>query len=149
MTKAKDLTHEQLTVIASKEGKVITTLVDDKSNVKEFLREYGVKDGSALIPNYKVYYDYCRKWKPTGRKLSKIGFLRKFSVVFESKRNEDTRYYLLTEEVFDTSEEAINEAKQFDRRYRNKIKKKNEQKKQGKVPIVAEEVQPKDETGLH
>ena len=149
MTKAKDLTHEQLTVIASKEGKVITTLVDDKSNVKEFLREYGVKDGSALIPNYKVYYDYCRKWKPTGRKLSKIGFLRKFSVVFESKRNEDTRYYLLTEEVFDTSEEAINEAKQFDRRYRNKIKKKNEQKKQGSVPSVAEEVQPKDETGLH
>ena len=88
--------------IVAKDGTTVPSLVDDKSNVREFLREYDVKDGSALVPNYKVYYDYCRKWSPQGKKLSKIGFLRKFSVVFTTYRNRHTRYYLLDEEVFDT-----------------------------------------------
>ena len=141
LSRADELTIEELLGIATKDGTVIPTLVDDKSNVKDFLREYGVMDGSALVPNYKVYYDYCRKWKPQGQKLSKIGFLRKFSVVFTTHRNRHTRYYLLSEEAFDISEESLNESKEFDRRYRNKIKKKREQKKQRKVSRIAEEIQ--------
>ncbi len=39
--------------------------------------------------------------------------------------------------------------KEFDRRMRNKIKKKTEQKKQRKVSSIAEEIQSKDATGLH
>lgn len=149
MSNVKDLTIEQLIGIVSKEGKTISNLMDDKSNVREFLREYSVKDGSALVPNYKVYYDYCRKWKPAGKKLSKIGFLRKFSVVFEAKRNKDTRYYLLDKEAFDTSKESLDEAKEFDKRYRNKINKKTKQKKQSTASRITEEIQSENETGLH
>ena len=57
LSRADELTIEELLGIAAKDGTVIPTLVDDKSNVKDFLREYGVTDGSALVPNYKVYYD--------------------------------------------------------------------------------------------
>lgn len=106
-------------------------------------------DGTTLVPNYVVYYHYCKKWKPTGKKISKIGFFRKFSQVYESTRTGSTRYYLLAEGVFDTSKEAIDEAKEFDKRMRNKIKKKNEQKKKSKVSSVAEEIQSDNETGLY
>ena len=128
-----ELTVEQLLEIVAKDGRSLSNLTDDNSNVGNFVREHGVKDGPALIPNYVVYFTYCRKWKPTGQKLSKIGFLRKFSIAFESKRTKSTRYYLLTEEAFDISEEALNEARQFDKRYRTKASKKAKQKKQGEV----------------
>ena len=149
MTRANELTIEELLGIVTTDGTTISNLRDDKSNVREFLREYGVKDGSTLVPNYKVYFDYCRKWRPQGKKLSKIGFLRKFSVVFESHRKTKVRYYLLNEGAFDISEEAIDEAKEFDKRMRNKIRKKNKQKKQGAASRIAEEVQPEDATGLY
>ena len=149
LSKANELTIEQLIGIATTEGSAVSTLADDKSNVKNFLREYDVKDGSALVPNYKVYNDYCRNWQPTGKKLSKIGFLRKFSVVFEPYRSRHTRYYLLNKEAFDISEESLHEAKRFDKRYRNRIRKKGEQKKQNKASRLAKEIQSKDEAGLH
>ena len=135
--------------IATTEGSAVPTLADDKSNVKNFLREYDVKDGSALVPNYKVYHDYCRRWCPTGKKLSKIGFLRKFSIAFTSHRRTHIRYYLLNKEAFDISEESLHEAKQFDKRYRKRVKKKSEQKKQDKASRLAKEIQSKDEAGLH
>lgn len=149
MSKVEDLSIEELLGIASKDGKVIPTLVHDNSNIRDFLREYDVTDGSALVPNYKVYHDYCKKWRPAGKKLSKIGFLRKFNVVFQSRRTKDTRYYLLNQGVFDTSEEALNEAKKFDERYRRKITKKREQKKQSQVSSTTEEIQSEDASGLH
>lgn len=149
MSNINDLTIEQLLEIASKDGRSITTLHEDDSNVKIFLREYGITDGPALVPNYKVYHDYCKLWRPQGGKLSKIGFLRKFNVAFDSKRTRHTRYYSLNEGAFDISEASLNEAKEFDRRYRSKITKKNKQKKQGKVSRATTEVQPEDETGLY
>ena len=106
-------------------------------------------DGSTPVPNYKIYYDYCKKWNPTGKKVSKIEFLRKLSRVYESKRTGKTRYYLINQGVFNTDKGQLDEAKEFDRKYRNKIKKKNEQKKKSKVPSVTEEVQSSDETGLY
>jgi len=133
MTVKEQLTPEELTAIVTKDGRTIATLAEDESNVKLFLREYEVKDGSALVPNYVIYYAYCKKWRPAGNKLSKIGFLRKLSIVFESRRTKDTRYYLLNQEVFNLSEEAIDEAKEFDKRMRNKISKKREQKIESKI----------------
>ena len=149
MSNANELTIEQLMEIASTDRKAVSNLTDDKSNIMEYIREQEITDGCTLVPNFLVYYDYCRNWKPAGKKLSKIGFLRKFSVVYNSKRTKDTRYYLLNEEAFDISEEALYEAKQFDKRYRNKIEKKTKQKKQRKISSTTEEVQSEDETGLH
>ena len=148
MSNPKDLTIEELLGIVAQDGKAISNLMDDKSNVKDFLREYGITDGTTLVPNYKVYYDYCKKWKPQGKKLSKIGFLRKFSVVFNSKRTGTTRYYLLNEGVFQLDEGTLDEAKRFDKRYRNKTK-KTKQKKQSTISSTTEEVQSEDASGLH
>lgn len=144
MSKLDELTIEEIMGIASKDGKAVSNLTDDESNVKNFLRECGIKDGPTLVPNYKVYYDYCHKWKPNGKKLSKIGFLRKLSVVFESKRTKNVRYYLLNTEAFDISEESLNEAKEFDKRYRKKIKKKQHKKSRS-----TKTVQSDNETGIH
>lgn len=149
MTKIEELSIEQLMGIASTDKEVISTLFEDKSNVRDFLREYGVTDGDALVPNYKVYYDYCKKWKPTGKKLSKIGFLRKLSIVFRTKRTNNTRYYLLNEGVFDLSEDALNEAKKFDERYRRKVAKKGIKKIESEVPSTSEEIQSEDASGLY
>lgn len=140
MSKAEKYTVDQLLGIVDKDRRSVSNLMDDESNVKDFLREYCVTDGTTLVPNYKIYYDYCRNWLPKGRKISKIGFFRKFSQVYESKRTKGTRYYLIAEGVFELDEESINDAKEFDRRARNKIKKKNEQKKQSKVSSITEEV---------
>ena len=144
-----ELTVDQLLGIATKDRETIANLIEDKTNVREFIREYGVMDGTVLVPNYKVYYDYCKKWKPTGKKLSKIGFLRKLSVVFESKRTKKTRYYLLNQGVFDIDKKGLNEAKKFDQRYRKKVNKKRKQKIESKISSIGEEVQSSDETGLY
>lgn len=140
MTKAQDLTIEQLLGIASQEGEAISNLMEDRTNVKKFIREYGVKEGACLVPNYKVYYDYCKNWNPQGNKLSKIGFLRKFSIVFNSKRTKSTRYYLLNPEVFNIEKEFIDEARKYDERYRKRVAKKRKQKKQSKISSVGETV---------
>ena len=149
MSNIKEFTDKELAGIVEKDSTIIPTLTDDTSNVKDFLREYGVKDGATLVSNYKIYYDYCRNWRRHGNKISKIGFFRKFGRVFDSKRTGTVRYYLITEGVFETDKESLDEAKEFDRRMRNKIKKKNEQKKQGKVSRIAEEIQSENATGLH
>lgn len=124
MNKVEDLTVDELLGIASKDGSVVPTLSEDRSNITDYIREQGVKDGSVLVPNFLVYYDYCRNWKPAGFKLSKIGFLRKFNVAFKSKRKTKVRYYLLESDNFDLSPESIRKAKDFDLRYRNKITRK-------------------------
>jgi len=144
-----EVTVDELIRIASTDGPAVLTLADDTSNVKEFIREYGVRDGSVLVPNYKVYYDYCKKWKPTGKKLSKIGFLRKFNVVFNSKRKTKTRYYYLNEGVFSINKEDIDEAKRYDERYRKRIAKKTEQKKQRRISRDTEKIQSENETRLY
>lgn len=132
--------------IVNQDGRTVSNLQDDKSNVKDYLREVSIKDGLTLVPNYFLYYHYCKEWKPTGKKLSKIGFLRKISIVFESKRTKNTRYYLLSGEAFNLNEESLNDAKEFDRRYRAK---KEKQKKQSKASSITEKVQPDNETGLY
>lgn len=147
---SSNLTIQELIGIATTDGPSIPTLADDKSNVVDFLREYRVTDGSTLVPNYKVYYDYCRVWQPESRnKLSKIGFLRKFSIVFRSTRTKDARYYYLDAEAFDMSKEALHEAKRFDERYRRRIAKKSKQTKQSKVSSTTEKIQSENETGLY
>ncbi len=139
MNKIEDLDIDTLLGIASRDGVDVSNLIGDTSNVADFLREYKVKDGDALVPNYKVYNDYCNEWKPAGQKLSKIGFLRKLSRVFKSKRDRGTRYYLLNKEAFSLDKDSLDEAKRFDKRYRNKIKSK--QKIKGEVSSNPEEVQ--------
>jgi len=149
MVDVTTLTVDQLLGIATKDKDVISNLIEDKTNVRDFIREYNVTDGVVLVPNYKVYYDYCRKWRPAGKKLSKIGFLRKFNVAFYSKRTKNTRYYLLDQGAFETDKESLNEAKEFDKRYRNKVAKKRKQKIESKVSSIAKEIQLEDETGLY
>lgn len=140
MSKANELSVDELLEIATKDGRTITNLMDDKTNVKEFIRDLGIKEGTCLVPNYKVYHDYQKLWRPQGKKLSKIGFLRKFSVVFSSTRTKTTRYYLLSPCIFDTDEGSINEAKTFDKRYRNKADKKAKQKIESKISSTRETI---------
>jgi hypothetical protein len=137
----KDLTTEQLLDMVDKGSSTVSNLADDKSNVKDFLKERDIMEGDALIPNYKIYHDYCKEWNPRGKKLSKIQFFRTLSKIFESKRTKDTRYYLLAKEAFDLGKEAIDEAKRFDERYRRKISKKRQSQKTSEISSTPEEVQ--------
>ena len=137
-----ELTANELLEIVNQDGRSISTLHDDKSNVKDYIKEREVRDGITLVPNFYLYYHYHKVWNPTGKKLSKIGFLRKMNVVFEQKRTKKVRYYLLDQESFDLSEETISEAKRFDERYRRKVAKKSEQKKQAKISRIEQKVQP-------
>ena len=130
MTRANELTIEELLGIVTTDGTTISNLRDDKSNTAEYIREQGITDGNFLVPNYVIYYNYRKDWRPQGKKLSKIGFLRKFSVVFESHRKTNVRYYLLEPDPFDLTEQGLARAKDFDLRYRNKIKRKRDERNQ-------------------
>ena len=145
----KDISTAELLGMVSKEGVTISNLMEDNSNVREFLRELEITDGLTLVPTYIIYYRYKKVWRPHGTKLSKIAFFRKINKVFETKRTNSTRYYLLNEGVFDLSKESLDDARKFDKRYRNKIQKKGKPQKQSKAPSITEEIQSENASGLH
>lgn len=125
MSKTTELSTQELLAIVEKDSSVITNLKDDKTNVKDFLREYCITDGPALVPGYKIYHDYTKLWNPGGKKISKISFFRTFNKVFKMQRTSTTRCYKLNIEVFDLSNESLEIAKKFDERYRKRITKRN------------------------
>ena len=116
-----DLTLEELEQLAVSKSKpkVVKVAVTEKSrlHVSSFVIDLKLKDGTCEIPNYVLYYKYCREWNPTGRKLSKIGFARTFSKFFDIKRKTKVRYYNLNLKI---TEEYKKEAKEFDRLYGRK-----------------------------
>ena len=142
MNDVSNLTLEELMELVNKDGSSASTLNDDNSNVKHFIRELGLHDGNVLVPNFVVYEHYRRVWRPKGKKLGKIDFLRKMAKVFETARKKHTRYFKLNKGVFDTSEEGIKNAKEHDIRYRRKQEKKKEQKKLDKISRLEKAVQP-------
>ena len=120
-----ELTKEELLEIAKQKGSAVSNFMDDDSNISSFVREYGIKDGSTPIPNYQIYHEYFAVWQPTGRnKLSKIEFFRKFNKLFETKRSNSTRYYLLNKGVFSENKEVIDETKRQDKKRSERKKRK-------------------------
>ena len=99
--------------------------MDDDSNISSFVREYGIKDGSTPIPNYQIYHEYFAIWQPQGKKLSKIEFFRRFGKLFETKRSNSTRYYLINKGVFSENKEVIDETKKQDKKRSDRKKKKS------------------------
>jgi hypothetical protein len=101
----------------------------EHSSVSRFIREFGVRPGTDLVPNYVIFYTYRVKWKglPPEKKTNKINFFRAFNKQFTQKRTGRQRYYLLDGSTFDTSREGIEEAKFYEqktRKAKETIKKK-------------------------
>ena len=51
----KDISTAELLGMVSKEGVTISNLMEDNSNVREFLRELEITDGLTLVPTYIIY----------------------------------------------------------------------------------------------
>ena len=136
-----NLSSEQLAKIINDEPDIETIRLDH-SNVYDFIKDLNIEQGNTRVPNFKIYHDYCKGWMPTGQKISKIGFFRKFKKAFKQKRIGSIRYYLVKEGIFDTSPESIEEAQIFDSRYRKRVSngtvgngKRKGQKKKGNKEI--------------
>ena len=116
-------TDDLLNIASSGGGKTVGNLANDTSNIKDFLLDVEIKDGLTLVPTYVIYYHYCKVWRHTGQKISKIGFFRKINKLFETKRTKKIRYYLLDSGKLELDKESLKLAKDFDLRYEKRIKK--------------------------
>jgi hypothetical protein len=148
MGSIKDVaTEELLEAVGQDKSTVFNIPSEEQKSLREFIREYGIIEGKSKVPGYQIYYEYCKVWKPTGNKLSKIDFLRRFNKYFKVKRTKTTRYYMLKRGIFSLDKDDLENAKKFNERYERKIKKNKKVKRE--VSSSEEEVQPQDETGLH
>ena len=140
MNKAENYTDQELLERVGMDSPTGFNLMDDKTNVKDFIREYCITDGPTSVPSFKIYYDYCKRWNPHGNKLSKIQFFRVFNKVHKVKRTNTIRYYNLNQGEFNLEKDSLDEAKRFDERYRKRIKEKNKQKIESKISGIAEKI---------
>ena len=116
----KELTDEQLEAIVSQKRKTIAPVEAEKkksSHVAKFIKELGIQEGYRKVPNYTVFYLYDQVWLPTGRKLTKIGFLREFSAFFKQRRSGNIRYYKLELAM---NKEHFNMAEKYEERTKKK-----------------------------
>ena len=94
----KELTDEQLEAIVSQKRKIIAPVEAEKkksSHVAKFIKDFQIQEGYMKIPNHTIWYFYIQVWQQSGRKLTKIGFLREFAAFFPQKRSGNLRYYKL------------------------------------------------------
>jgi hypothetical protein len=128
--KLETLTLDELLELMEEAGDSIESLVDStERSVKKFIKEHNITPGQTKVPSYVIFYHYRRVWRLQGNKVNKIVFFRNFNKLFDQYRTKSTRYYLLNEGIFDLSQEDLNEAKESDKRYEKKIKKKPKKSK--------------------
>jgi hypothetical protein len=130
----KDLTTEELLESVGKAKPTVFNFSNENKSIRDFIQDLGIADGKTRVPGHRLYYEYRKLWRPTGVKITKIDFLRRFNRYFKVQRTKSTRYYMLKRGIFSLDKDIIDNAKKFDERYENKIRKKREQKIKGKVP---------------
>jgi len=119
---------------------------EKKCQVSEFILEFNIKPGKHSVPNYLIFHTYMTAWRPRSeKKLSKIGFFRKFNKFFTATRVKNNRQYLLDDTTFIKMREDNEKAKGFNKRYDKKRSKKAQQKRRGEVSGTGEKIQLKDE----
>ncbi len=138
MSDIKELSTEELLNTVGQVTEVSPTFHGEHRNLIEFIQEYKIIDGEIKVPNYVIYHEYHKIWRPQGTKLSKIDFFRKFNKHFRSKRTTLKRCYLLKSGTFDISEGNDEKAKKFDTRYTKRTKEKQKIKKE--VPSIEPKV---------
>ena len=100
----------------------------NNKNVLKFIEEMGVESGTVLIPSFLIFYYYRMIWKSSEEdrryKASKHSFFQTFHSHFVQQRKTKQRYYLIKENVFETNEELLKKANEYDRSHWAKRKKK-------------------------
>lgn len=92
---------------------------EDNKNVLEFIEDLKMESGTCAVPNYLIFYIYRCIWKPNEnkRKVKKITFFQTFGKKLPSFRRNYQRYYMLREGLFNTNEELLKAAKQYDKQH--------------------------------
>ena len=120
----KDLTAEELLEAVGQNKSTVSGFSEEKKSLRDFIQDYQIIDGKTKVPNYKIYHEYMKLWRPQRAKLSKIEFFRRFNKYFKIHRTKTTRFYLLKRGIFNIDKDNIDDAKRFDERYRKKIQEK-------------------------
>ena len=84
-------------------------------SVMKFIKDKEVRSGTEKVPNYFIYQSYL-DFEPHTPKESKIEFFRQFNKLFTAKRSAKMRYYLLDTDSFDYTQEALERAKEMDKK---------------------------------
>ena len=71
----------------------------DSSNVTDFIKDFRIRRGDKTTPNFVLYYLYKRKWRYSGDKISYIEFCRKLNKLFDTKRTEKIRSFLIERNI--------------------------------------------------
>lgn len=114
------MNEQELIELARQEGESVRNFRDDKSNLPKFIREFNITTGDIKVPNYLIYYVYRISWRPQGKKMSKIEFMRRLSKVFDQKRTGKVRYYMLNHNPFEDYD--LRKVKIYDKKYGNQKK---------------------------
>jgi len=126
MINIKELSIDELLELA-KQSAEEKKEVKIQPHVQDFIKDYQIYPGTALIPTYVIFHEYRRIWRHESRmKLSKVHFFIEFNNLFEQKRTTKTRYYLLNEGSFNLSKEYLTETKKLDKQYEKRVRSKKE-----------------------
>jgi predicted nucleotide-binding protein (sugar kinase/HSP70/actin superfamily) len=103
-------------------------VVGNNKNVLRFVEELGLESGTVPVPSFLIFYYYRKVWRNTEEdkryKTTKHSFFVTFHKHFVQHRKSKQRYYLLKEELPETTAELQKKANEYDRNYWGKTKKK-------------------------
>lgn len=117
---------EELLSLVSQKPKSGRKPKSDHSDVLNFIKELGIESGTQAVPNFLIYYHYRMIWKPDARnKAKKITFFQTFGKHLPDYRHGKQRFYMVSPGIFNTNEEVVKAAKEYDEKYWQK----NSQKK--------------------
>lgn len=92
--------------------------LEDNSNVRRYLEETGWEAGTLAIPTYVIFWHYRTMWKcDRHHKTNKIVFFRCFNKRFPAYRKNKQRFYLLKEGIIELTQEVLDEAKLYDKKF--------------------------------
>lgn len=107
---------EDLLKVASSEEDSEIQEIGDRS-VRRFVKDFQITYGEIKVPTYVIYYNYIKWVKNLNlTKVGKTEFFRQFKREFDQKRSKSCRYYMLNE-CFNLSEEAMDRALDYDKKY--------------------------------
>jgi hypothetical protein len=118
-----NLTVEELLAKVA-EGKKPNRRIENNSNVKRFIEECNIQSGTKAYPTFVIFWYYRTIWKGDRHsKANKIVFFRTFSKTFPSYRHGKQRFYLLSEDFLQLTEDVLQKADIYERQHVQSTKK--------------------------
>jgi hypothetical protein len=104
------------------------------TDVNRYVKKFNIKPGNDFVRGYIVYYHYYNS--KVDKKMTRVNFLRQFSLVFEKVKKGNEHGFMLDGEPYDLTTEGYFKARALFRRLIDAKKGKARKKKKSKSKSI-------------